>query len=185
MFICSDNSWYSWITRPDIVSYCIESGCDTDVSTISWFNIKISSYQYRKSHCGDKTVVLLNRGPVFEPKISRRAGYEVPVVIILEKKIPNLKMELQFILFVSTNIQSPYWPNCKSATRCHLRSIVYGCVSQRGCDSKIIWQWLPFNNESVLSYIGCLLFLPVSMVALRMKACIPNDRLYTSHGSGI
>ena len=22
-----------------------------------WFNIKISSYQYRKSHCGDKTVV--------------------------------------------------------------------------------------------------------------------------------
>ena len=23
----------------------------------SWFNIKMSSYQYRKSHCGDKTVV--------------------------------------------------------------------------------------------------------------------------------
>ena len=22
-----------------------------------WFNIKMSSYQYRKSHCGDKTVV--------------------------------------------------------------------------------------------------------------------------------
>ena len=104
MFICSDNSWYSWITRPVIVSYCIESGCDTDESTISWFNIKISSYQYRKSHCGDKTVVLLNRGPVFEPKISRRAGYEVPVVIILENFFPNHKMELQFILFVSTNI---------------------------------------------------------------------------------
>ena len=25
--------------------------------TVSWFNIKISSYQYRESHCGDKTVV--------------------------------------------------------------------------------------------------------------------------------
>ena len=25
--------------------------------TGSWFNIKMSSYQYRKSHCGDKTVV--------------------------------------------------------------------------------------------------------------------------------
>ena len=22
-----------------------------------WFNMKMSSYQYRKSHCGDKTVV--------------------------------------------------------------------------------------------------------------------------------
>ena len=26
-----------------------------------WFNIKISSYQHRKSHCGDKTI--LRRGP--------------------------------------------------------------------------------------------------------------------------
>ena len=25
-----------------------------------WFNIKISSYQYRKSHCGDKTVIRLS-----------------------------------------------------------------------------------------------------------------------------
>ena len=25
-----------------------------------WFNIKMSSYQYRKSHCGDKTVVRLS-----------------------------------------------------------------------------------------------------------------------------
>ena len=25
--------------------------------TGSWFNIKMSSYQYRKSHCGDKTIV--------------------------------------------------------------------------------------------------------------------------------
>ena len=23
----------------------------------SWFNIKVSSYQYRKSHCGDKTIL--------------------------------------------------------------------------------------------------------------------------------
>ena len=26
----------------------------------SWFYIKMSSYQYRKSHCGDKTVILLS-----------------------------------------------------------------------------------------------------------------------------
>ena len=27
------------------------------VSLVCWFNIKMSSYQYRKSHCGDKMVV--------------------------------------------------------------------------------------------------------------------------------
>ena len=27
------------------------------IKTGPWFNIKMSSYQYRKSHCGDKTVV--------------------------------------------------------------------------------------------------------------------------------
>ena len=32
-----------------------------------WFNIKISSYQYRKSHCGDKTVV---RSPYLHNGIS-------------------------------------------------------------------------------------------------------------------
>ena len=31
-------------------------GCDPG----PWFNIKMSSFQYRKSHCGDKTVVRLS-----------------------------------------------------------------------------------------------------------------------------
>ena len=29
----------------------------SEMATGPWFNIKMSSYQYRKSHCGDKTVV--------------------------------------------------------------------------------------------------------------------------------
>ena len=32
-----------------ILCYCTHSG--------SWFNIKMSSYQYRKTHCGDKTIL--------------------------------------------------------------------------------------------------------------------------------
>ena len=51
----------------------------TRVSTIGsktsgpWFNIKMSSYQYRKSHCGDKTVVrssYLHNGISYTGKMS-------------------------------------------------------------------------------------------------------------------
>ena len=38
-----------------------------------WFNIKMSSYQYRKSHCGDKTVVkssYLHNGIFYTGKMS-------------------------------------------------------------------------------------------------------------------
>ena len=31
----------------------------TEKETRSWFNNKMSSYQYRKSHCGDKTILRL------------------------------------------------------------------------------------------------------------------------------
>ena len=41
--------------------------------TWSWFNIKMPSYQYRKSHCGDKTVVrsfYIHNGISFTGKMS-------------------------------------------------------------------------------------------------------------------
>ena len=28
-----------------------------DGAPVGWFNIKMTSYQYRKSHCGDKTIL--------------------------------------------------------------------------------------------------------------------------------
>ena len=43
-FIGWNHSYVIWNTR-----HRTESG--------PWFNIKISSYQYRKSHCGDKTIL--------------------------------------------------------------------------------------------------------------------------------
>ena len=39
------------------VQYCITQN---QITSRLWFNIKMSSYQYRKSHCGDKTVVRLS-----------------------------------------------------------------------------------------------------------------------------
>ena len=43
---------YSDIKATDVLDPCVARS-----SAGSWFDIKMSSYQYSKSHCGDKTVV--------------------------------------------------------------------------------------------------------------------------------
>ena len=46
---------------------------DLSSATGPWFNIKMASYQYRKSHCGDKTVVrssYLHNGISYTGKMS-------------------------------------------------------------------------------------------------------------------
>ena len=51
-----------------------------------WFNIKMSSYQYRKSHCGDKTVVrssYLHNGISYTGKMSSLYWIGVQVAEIL------------------------------------------------------------------------------------------------------
>ena len=43
------------------------------IETVPWFNIKMSSYQYRKYHCGDKTIVrssYLHNGISYTGKMS-------------------------------------------------------------------------------------------------------------------
>ena len=50
------------LSRPQCVKYVFILGqwpqeCFKTRESGPWFNIKMSSYQYRKSHCGDKTVV--------------------------------------------------------------------------------------------------------------------------------
>ena len=57
-----------------------------------WFNIKMSSYQYRKSHCGDKTVVrssYLHNGISYTGQYEqfsclRFYGFEIPQTIFLK-----------------------------------------------------------------------------------------------------
>ena len=57
-----------------------------------WFNIKVSSYQYRKSHCGDKTILLpsyLHNGISYTGKIASlywiRAQYVYLLILIQPK----------------------------------------------------------------------------------------------------
>ena len=48
-------AWIGWHNQ-----WCIGGRCIRTVfvaSRVGWFNIKMASYQYGKSHCGDKTVV--------------------------------------------------------------------------------------------------------------------------------
>ena len=44
---------YSWLAKPQKIYF------ETKKCPGGWFNIKIQSYQYRKSYCGDKTVIRL------------------------------------------------------------------------------------------------------------------------------
>ena len=63
------------------------------MNTGPWFNIKKSSYQYRKSHCGDKTVVrssYLHNGISYTGKMSSLYWIGAQVCIaILKSRIWN------------------------------------------------------------------------------------------------
>ena len=71
-----------------------DSQCVTSLPTQSpgpWFNIKMSSYWYRKSHCGDKTVVryiLVRRHLYIESGPSLSTGHIVSDVCGLPEYLP-------------------------------------------------------------------------------------------------
>ena len=55
-------SWRSQMKRIKPISYGIRSYQETKtppmpMTPVGWFNINITSYQYEKSHCGDKTIL--------------------------------------------------------------------------------------------------------------------------------
>ena len=61
----------------ETVSFCVETyelkPWHLDQWPGPWFNIKMSSYQYRKSHCGDKTIIrssYLHNGIFYTGKMS-------------------------------------------------------------------------------------------------------------------
>ena len=58
-----------------------------------WFNIKTSSYQYRKSHCGDKTVV---RSPYLQNGISNTGKmvsfYWIRALVVMNIDVPCIML---------------------------------------------------------------------------------------------
>ena len=67
--------WVKWTAQHSVL-HSIGSGWRHRINEQGpgpWFNIKMSSYQYRKSHCGDKTVVrssYLHNGISYTDKMS-------------------------------------------------------------------------------------------------------------------
>ena len=70
-----------WYGRSIHLEKCHANLCETHIVTIlrisrrpgPWFNIKMTSYQYRKSHCGDKTILrpsYLHNGISYTGKMS-------------------------------------------------------------------------------------------------------------------
>ena len=81
--------------------WCIHNdGCHT----IQWspgprFNIKMSSYQYRKSHCGDKTVVrssYLHNGISYTSKMS--SLYWIGAQVAARRSFPAHQLQATFML---------------------------------------------------------------------------------------
>ena len=71
--------------RQDINSY----GAECAGSAGPWFNKKMSSYQYRKSHCGDKTILrpsYLHNGISYAGKMTSLYWIRAQVVIFHEEE---------------------------------------------------------------------------------------------------
>ena len=65
-----------------------------------WFNIKMSSYQYRKSHCGDKTVVrssYLHNGISYTGKMG--SLYWIGALIMVDRLMGDKTIVLIFTLY--------------------------------------------------------------------------------------
>ena len=91
-----------------------------------WFNIKMSSYQYRKSHCGDKTVVrssYLHNGISYTGKMSSLywigaqglfslSGRTFNRMISWSPKVPRLGVIMITSLWNLTGISAALLPRC-------------------------------------------------------------------------
>ena len=72
-----------------------------------WLNIKMSSYRYRKSHCGDKTVI---RSSYLHNGISYTTSIGNPIVVIRRSK-DRLISTMGFPILVRWHLytESPSW----------------------------------------------------------------------------
>ena len=82
--------------------------------TRAWFNIKMPSYQYRKSHCGDKTVVsssYLHNGVSYTGKMTSlywiRALFAFKITTFLSANNSNHKESSTASRKGVTNVNSP------------------------------------------------------------------------------
>ena len=78
---------------------------DNSLRSGPWFNIKMSSYQYRKSHCGDKTILrpsYLHNGISYTGKMT--SLYWIGALVIYNPILPLKRVSALYdIMMTSTN----------------------------------------------------------------------------------
>ena len=131
-------------------------------STGPWFNIKMSSYQYRKSHCGDKTVArssYLHNGISYTGKMTS-LYWTNPLVsegtaLISNEILPCCWLcdiltqytvaksfcswnGLSFIWHINSNL-APVGTKWKNLIRIHMRNILFSNVGSHLSTKKYRW----------------------------------------------
>ena len=126
-------TWWSrdWLSAADTTWSCQHTIIIITIWLRSglWFNIKMSSYQYRKSHCGDKTVVrssYLHNGISYTGK--RTSLYWIRAQLVMHDKSWGLhdnfqctgiiNLPLSIYLFIIWLLQHYVyvWPNLELHT---------------------------------------------------------------------
>ena len=79
-----------------------------------WFNIKMSSYQYRKSHCGDKTVVrssYLHNGISYTGKMTSLHWLSLLLLMARNEGIrcPKVHRNLHYVSLLLGDASVPLW----------------------------------------------------------------------------
>ena len=130
---------------------CIEMKCWAQIQHSGpWFNIKMSSYQYRKSHCGDKTILrpsYLHNGISYTAKTTslywigtKMSLYQYTKSCCGDKTIlrPSyLHNEISY----TGKMTSGYWINLMDSYR----------------SRTITWWWLSHSKKVNYEYYGSLM----------------------------
>ena len=143
-----------------------------------WFNIKMSSYQYTKSHCGDKTVVkssFFHSGISYTGKMTSLYWFDPQVSIAILSLIcwmlPRTNKHVYILLFISE-----HWFVTSTGILSHekqgLLILYYGCWCHDDARSQsirrfkmdlILWELYNFSpsrvkdNQSECHYDLCFI----------------------------
>ena len=123
--------WLQWGFRPSATTAVTK---DNMIASSWWnlmiypgplFNIKMSSYQYRKSHCGDKTVVrssYLHKGISYTGKMASLYwdGPQDPIYERCNSSSPSAAYMCQWIRSTLVQIMAWHWKN----TVCEMAAIL-------------------------------------------------------------
>ena len=113
------------------------------MGTGPWFNIKMSSYQYRKSHCGDKTILrpsYLHNGISYTGKTTSLYWIGAQVYnsfVVLEVDVQNISETVSLALM--SILTHKFSCDCLTVPALHLTSAIWHTISTRYCSFSLLF----------------------------------------------